>query len=122
MSVGFEPMAREYSAVRPQPWLETARTYGMRAIVQDRYGPPDVLQLKEVAQAVAGPRDLLVRVHAAAVNARDWHILRGDPYIVRVISPSVFGWSGPKRKIRGCDFAGRVEAVGSQVTRFRPGR
>jgi NADPH:quinone reductase-like Zn-dependent oxidoreductase len=62
-----------------------------------------------------------VRVHASAVNARDWHIMRGDPYIVRVMSPSLFGWSGPKMKIRGCDFAGRVEAVGSAVMRFRPG-
>jgi NADPH:quinone reductase-like Zn-dependent oxidoreductase len=93
----------------------------MKAIVQDRYGAPEVLELKEVETPVPGPHDLLVRVHAAAVNARDWHIMRGDPYIVRVMSPSVFGWSGPKMKIRGCDFAGRVEALGSAVTRLRPG-
>ena len=93
----------------------------MKAIVQDRYGAPEVLELKDVEKPVAGPHDLLVRVHAAAVNARDWHIMRGDPYIVRAMSPSLFGWSGPKMKIRGCDFAGRVEAVGSAVTRFRPG-
>src|SRR5919197_2484119 len=93
----------------------------MKAIVQDRYGAPEVLQFKEVEKPAAGPHDLLVRVHAAAVNARDWHIMRGDPYIVRVMSPSLFGWSGPKMKIRGCDFAGRVEAVGSAVMRFRPG-
>jgi NADPH:quinone reductase-like Zn-dependent oxidoreductase len=105
----------------PQPWLTGARTYEVKAIVQDRYGAPEVLKLREVDTPVVGPRDLLVRVHAAAVNARDWHILRGDPYIVRVMSPSMFGWSGPKKKIRGCDFAGRVEAIGSAVTRFRPG-
>jgi len=93
----------------------------MKAIVQDRYGAPEVLEFREVEQPVAGPHDLLVRVHASAVNARDWHIMRGDPYMVRVISPSVFGWSGPKMRIRGCDFAGRVESVGSAVTRFRPG-
>lgn len=93
----------------------------MKAIVQDRYGAPDVLRLQEVDKPVAGPHDLLVRVHAAGINARDWHIMRGDPYIVRLISPSLFGWSGPKMRIRGSDFAGRVEAVGTAVTRFSPG-
>jgi NADPH:quinone reductase-like Zn-dependent oxidoreductase len=93
----------------------------MKAIVQERYGAPEVLEFKEVEKPVAGPHDLLIRVHAAAVNARDWHIMRGDPYIVRVMSPALFGWSRPKMKVRGCDFAGRVEAVGSAVTRFRPG-
>src|SRR5690242_11564085 len=84
-----------------QPWLSDSRTYLMKAIVQERYGGPDVLQLKEVDKPVAGPHDLLVRVHAAGINARDWHIMRGDPYIVRLISPSLFGWSGPKMRIRG---------------------
>ena len=90
----------------------------MKAIVQDRYGPPEVLELRDVPKPVAGPRELLVRVHAASVNARDWHIMRGDPYIVRLMTPSLFGFSGPKMKIRGSDFAGRIEAVGSGVTRF----
>jgi NADPH:quinone reductase-like Zn-dependent oxidoreductase len=93
----------------------------MRAIVQDRYGPPEVLHLSDVQKPVTGARELLIRVHAAAVNARDWHIMRGDPYIVRLMTPSVFGFNAPKMKIRGCDFAGRVEAVGHGVTRFRPG-
>src|SRR5262249_61555418 len=92
----------------------------MKAIVQDRYGAPEVLELREVERPVAGPHDVLVRVHAAAVNARDWHIMRGDPYIVRLMSPALFGWTGPKMKIRGCDFAGRVEAIGEAVTRVRP--
>jgi NADPH:quinone reductase-like Zn-dependent oxidoreductase len=93
----------------------------MKAIVQDRYGGPDVLRLTEFAKPWAGPQDLVVQVHASSINARDWHIMRGDPYIIRLISPSVFGLTGPRMKIRGCDFAGRVEAVGGGVTRFRPG-
>ena len=89
----------------------------MKAIVQDRYGPPDVLKLKEVNRPVAADHEVLVRVHAAAVNARDWHVMRGDPYVARM----VLGIGRPKVKIRGTDFAGRVEAVGRGVTRFRPG-
>src|SRR5262245_47167302 len=93
----------------------------MKAIVQDRYGGPEVLALRDVETPVPGERDLVVRVHAAALNARDWHIMRGDPYVVRVMSPALFGWSGPKRRIRGCDVAGSVESVGSAVTRFNKG-
>jgi NADPH:quinone reductase-like Zn-dependent oxidoreductase len=104
-----------------QQWLAGARTYGMKAIVQDRYGAPEVLELRQVDKPVAGPHDLLVRVHAASINARDWHIMRGDPYVMRVMSPSLFGLNGPKMKIRGCDFGGRVESVGGAVTRFAPG-
>jgi NADPH:quinone reductase-like Zn-dependent oxidoreductase len=93
----------------------------MKAIVQDRYGSPDVLQLREVDMPVAADNEVLVRVHAAAVNARDWHLMRGDPYVARLMDRRTFGSDGPKIKIRGTDFAGRVEAVGSGVTRFSPG-
>jgi NADPH:quinone reductase-like Zn-dependent oxidoreductase len=93
----------------------------MKAIVQDRYGSPDTLGLREVDRPVAAPEEVLVRVHAAALNARDWHIMRGDPYLARLMAPAVFGFGGPKRPIRGCDFAGRVEAVGTGVTGLRPG-
>jgi NADPH:quinone reductase-like Zn-dependent oxidoreductase len=89
----------------------------MKAIVQDRYGSPDVLHLREIDTPTAADNEVLVRVHAAAVNAYDWHIMRGDPYLSRL----VFGLGGPKRKIRGRDFAGRVDAVGRHVTRLRPG-
>jgi len=92
----------------------------MKAMVQDRYGPPDVLQFTDVDEPMPADDELLVRVHAASVNARDWHIMRGDPYLARLVAPT-WGYSGPKRKIRGSDFAGRVEAVGQGVTRFRPG-
>jgi NADPH:quinone reductase-like Zn-dependent oxidoreductase len=100
---------------------EPATIEAMKAIVQDRYGSPDVLALREVDKPVPARGEVLVRVHAAAVNARDWHIMRGDPYLARLAMPSVFGRSGPKRRIRGSDVAGRVEAVGGGVTRFRPG-
>lgn len=93
----------------------------MKAIVQDRYGSPDVLRLTEVERPVAAAGEVLVRVHAAAVNAADWHVMRGDPYLARLMMPSVFGFGGPKPMIRGRDFAGRVEAVGDGVTRLRPG-
>ncbi|RSM74844.1 NAD(P)-dependent alcohol dehydrogenase [Actinoplanes sp. ATCC 53533] len=89
----------------------------MKAIVHDRYGSPEVLRLAEVAKPVAGDNEVLVRVHAATINARDWHAMRGDPYLARM----AFGLRGPKVRIRGTDFAGRVAAVGRQVTRFRPG-
>jgi len=92
----------------------------MKAIVQDRYGPPDVLQLTDIDVPVPADNELLVRVHAASVNARDWHIMRGDPYLARLVAPT-WGSTGPKSKIRGSDFAGRVEAVGRRVARFRPG-
>ncbi|MFI2352647.1 NAD(P)-dependent alcohol dehydrogenase [Streptomyces sp. NPDC019443] len=89
----------------------------MKAIVQDRYGSPDVLELREVDKPVVAGHEVLVRVHAAAVNARDWHVMRGDPYMARL----VLGFGRPKAKIRGTDFAGQVEAVGKDVKRFRPG-
>src|SRR5262245_3825689 len=91
----------------------------MKAIVQDRYGSPDVLQLGDVDKPEPGDHEVLVRAHAASVNARDWHVMRGDPYVARLSAG--FGWSGPKVRIRGTDFAGRVETVGRAVTRFRPG-
>ncbi|MGI5401122.1 NAD(P)-dependent alcohol dehydrogenase [Streptomyces sp. CA-135486] len=89
----------------------------MKAIVQDRYGSPEVLELREVDKPVVADHEVLVRIHAAAVNARDWHLMRGDPYLARL----VLGVGRPKTKIRGTDFAGRVEAVGKDVKRFRPG-
>jgi NADPH:quinone reductase-like Zn-dependent oxidoreductase len=93
----------------------------MKAIVQDRYGSPDVLECADVDKPAAAGNEVLVRVHAAAVNAADWHVMRGDPYLARLMLPAVFGFGGPKTRIRGRDFAGTVEAVGKDVTRFRAG-
>ncbi|GCD92751.1 NAD(P)-dependent alcohol dehydrogenase [Embleya hyalina] len=89
----------------------------MQAIVQDRYGSPDVLRVEEVDTPTVGANRVLVRVRAASVNARDWHIMRGDPYLARL----VFGPTRPRTRIRGTDFAGVVEAVGTNVRRFAPG-
>ncbi|WP_225799313.1 NAD(P)-dependent alcohol dehydrogenase [Streptomyces sp. NK15101] len=89
----------------------------MKAWVQDRYGSADVLEFAEVERPVPGEREVLVHVHAAAVNAADWHLMRGDPYVARL----ALGLRRPKERIRGRDFAGRVEAVGAGVTGLRPG-
>src|SRR5690348_5953472 len=89
----------------------------MKAIVQTRYGSPDVLQLGDVDKPVVGDDQVLVGVHAAAVNIGDWHLLRGVPYVVRLVS----GLRKPRREIPGLDIAGQVEAVGSSVKQFRPG-
>ncbi len=89
----------------------------MKAIVQNAYGSPDVLQFKEVANPVVKGDEILVRVHAAALNAGDVFSMKGSPWLARF---SV-GFPKPKDYILGWDMAGRVEAVGEQVTRFRPG-
>ncbi|GAA4724312.1 NAD(P)-dependent alcohol dehydrogenase [Phytohabitans rumicis] len=93
----------------------------MKAIVQDKYGSPDRLRLEEVDAPVPADQQLLVRVRAASVNARDWHLMRGDPYLARLVLRKVIGFRGPKWRIRGSDFAGRVEAVGRAVTGYRVG-
>ncbi|HAM26494.1 MAG TPA: NAD(P)-dependent alcohol dehydrogenase [Microbacteriaceae bacterium] len=90
----------------------------MKALVQHTYGSADVLELTNVDKPVVGADDVLIRVHAAAVNIGDWHIMTGRPYLMRVMG---FGFRTPKAHVRGTDVAGRVEAVGSAVTRFQPG-
>jgi NADPH:quinone reductase-like Zn-dependent oxidoreductase len=89
----------------------------MKAIVQDKYGSPDVLELQEIAKPVVKGDEALVRVRAASANPADWHFMRGLPYIMRPQS----GLGKPKNRILGRDIAGQVEAVGQDVTRFRPG-
>ncbi|MFD3695329.1 NAD(P)-dependent alcohol dehydrogenase [Streptomyces sp. NPDC058646] len=90
----------------------------MRAVVQDVYGPPEVLRLEEVDRPVPGKGEVLVRVHAAAVDQGVWHLMEGRPYAVRAAG---FGLRAPKARVRGMDLAGRVEAVGPGAGRFRPG-
>jgi NADPH:quinone reductase-like Zn-dependent oxidoreductase len=89
----------------------------VKAIVRGRYGSPDVLELTEIDKPEPGDDEVLVRVHAASVNPADWHFLRGTPYIARL----QLGLRKPKDRVLGCDVAGRVEAVGKDVTMFRPG-
>jgi len=84
----------------------------MRAIVQNRFGPPDVLQLADTDLPEVGAGDVLVRVHAAALNPADWHILRGDPLVARLMG---VGLTKPKARVAGIDAAGVVEAAGANV-------
>src|SRR5215210_2300397 len=90
----------------------------MKAIVQDAYGSPDVLELREIVTPVVGGDEVLVRVHAAGVDQGVWHLMAGLPYLVRVAG---VGLRAPKNPVRGVDVAGRVEAVGTTVTGFQPG-
>lgn len=89
----------------------------MKAIVQDRYGPADVLHLRDIDRPVTGDDDVLVRVHAAGVDPGVWHLMTGLPYPVRL----GFGLRRPRSRVPGMDLAGVVEAVGRGVTRFAPG-
>jgi len=89
----------------------------MKAIVYTTYGSPDVLQLKEVEKPTPKDNEVLIRVHAAAANAADWHLLRGDPFFLRF----AYGLLKPKWQILGSDIAGRVEVVGRNVQEFLPG-
>ena len=77
----------------------------MKAIVQAKYGSPDVLQVREINKPVAKNDQVLVRVRAAAVNIGDWHLLRGMPYVMRV----ALGVTKPRRELPGIDVAGEVE-------------
>jgi NADPH:quinone reductase-like Zn-dependent oxidoreductase len=88
----------------------------MKAITCSRYGPPDVLAFEDIDEPTVGDSEVLVRVRAASVNPRDWHFLRGLPYVMR---PT--GLRLPEHGVLGSDVAGQVEAVGRAVTRFRPG-
>jgi len=90
----------------------------MKAIVQDRYGSPDVLELREIDKPLVEDDDVLLGVHAASVNPADWHFMRGSPFFLRLAG---FGLRRPKNPVRGTDVSGVVEAVGKNVRRLRPG-
>jgi NADPH:quinone reductase-like Zn-dependent oxidoreductase len=89
----------------------------MKAFIYEKYGPPETLRMAEVDKPAPDADQVLVKVLAASVNAADWHVLRGKP----LFSRATLGLLRPRHKILGVDIAGRVEAVGSGVTRFRPG-
>jgi NADPH:quinone reductase-like Zn-dependent oxidoreductase len=90
----------------------------MKAIVQDVYGSADVLELRDIDRPPIGDDEVLVKVRAAGVDPGVWHLMTGEPYLVRAMG---VGFSKPKVTVRGRDVAGVVEAVGARVTRFRPG-
>ena len=89
----------------------------MKAIVNHEYGPPGVLELENVDPPVTRSDEVLVRVHGAAVNPGDWDVMHGTPYVLRLTT----GLRRPRNKVLGLAVAGRVEAVGSNVSEFRPG-
>lgn len=89
----------------------------MKAVVCTRYGTPDVLELKEVNKPIPKDDEVLVKVHSVSVNDWDWGLLQGTPFLNRLL----FGLLRPKHTILGSDIAGRIEAVGKKVERFRPG-
>ena len=89
----------------------------MKAFVFTKYGPPDVLELREVSTPTPKDDEVLIRVHAASVNDWDWCLVRGKPFFIRLLC----GLLKPKITMPGVDIAGRVEAVGRSVKRFQPG-
>jgi NADPH:quinone reductase-like Zn-dependent oxidoreductase len=89
----------------------------MKAAVYDRYGPPEVVRIADLATPVPKDDEVLVRIRATTVAAADWRLRKADPFVVRFFN----GFWGPRRRILGTEFAGTIESVGKNVTRFRPG-
>jgi NADPH:quinone reductase-like Zn-dependent oxidoreductase len=92
----------------------------VKAIVQDRFGPPERLRLTAIDPPGIGPGEVLIRVHAAALNPYDWHMLRGDPYVARLIGGT--GLTRPRSRVAGIDAAGLVEKTGAGVRGLDPGQ
>jgi NADPH:quinone reductase-like Zn-dependent oxidoreductase len=84
----------------------------MKVVVQDEYGS-DVLRLEDVETPVAGRGEVLIRVIAASAFIGDWHVITGTPYAIRLVS----GLGKPKQRVRGQDVAGKIAAIGEEVTR-----
>ena len=90
----------------------------MKALIYEKYGPPEVLQLQEVEKPIPGDDEVLVKVHAASINSRDWRLMRAKPFFIRLMAG---GLLKPRNPILGADASGRVEAVGCAVRQFQPG-
>jgi len=90
----------------------------MQAIIHTKYGSPDVMVLTDVEKPTPNDDQVLVKIHAASVNALDWHLLTADIFLVRLMGLGLFK---PKKPVRGADIAGTVDAVGKNITRFKPG-
>ena len=104
-------------ACQAGPLSHVERRHEMKAIVHDTYGPPEVLELRDIAKPCIGDDDVLIRVHAAGLDPSVWHLMTGLPYLVRMM----FGLRKPKTPVRGWDVSGVVEAIGKNVKDFRPG-
>jgi NADPH:quinone reductase-like Zn-dependent oxidoreductase len=91
--------------------------YTMKAALYHHYGSADVLKLEDVEKPSPREGEVLIKVHSAALNAADWHLMRGTPFPIRFMS----GMRTPKLRILGADVAGHVEAIGKNVTQFKPG-
>jgi len=100
-----------------QEAIETGEPH-MKAVVYTEYGSPDVLQIRDIKKPAPNDNEILVKVHAAAVNPLDWHFIRGTPFIGRL---GLMGLRKPKVPRLGVDYAGTVEAVGKNVRLFKPG-
>jgi NADPH:quinone reductase-like Zn-dependent oxidoreductase len=98
--------------------MSSYNRYIMQAFIYTKYGSPDVLELLEIDKPVPADDQVLVKVHAVSINAYDWHMLTADIFLVRLMGE---GLRKPKKQILGADIAGRVEAVGKNVTQFQPG-
>lgn len=110
-------IALSYNSPCSAPAPLPAGSESMKGLLARCYGAPDVLTLEQVAKPTPNDDQLLVKVHAAGLNPVDWHYMRGSPYVIRLAS----GIGSPKDSRVGSDFAGTVEAVGRNVTHFKPG-
>jgi len=108
---------RQYLTTGGEATLEATAASSMRAIVQDGYGPTDVLRLARIARPAIGGNEVLLRVHAAGLDRGTWHLMTGRPYLLRLVA----GLRRPRNPVAGLDVAGTVVAAGPGVTRFRVG-
>jgi NADPH:quinone reductase-like Zn-dependent oxidoreductase len=104
------------TGARQEP-IETGEPH-MKAVVYTDYGSPDVLQIRDIKKPVPNDNQILIKVRAASINPLDWHFIEGTPYIMRAMG---VGLRKPKDPRLGVDLAGEVEAVGKNVTEFKPG-
>jgi NADPH:quinone reductase-like Zn-dependent oxidoreductase len=104
-------------ATEKQEPIETGEPH-MKAVVYTRFGPPDVLEIRDIKKPAPNDDQVLVKVRAASVNPLDWHFMEGTPYVMRLM---MVGIRKPKDPRLGVDYAGTVEAVGKNVTQFKPG-